>query len=88
MMVTLLRKPLGGNTISALPCGGMNIHAARVGDSGAITGGGQVGERKCPLIPGLRHLNEYVHQPYGRFPANLLFLPECGGTEHFKEVAL
>ena len=88
MLVTLLRKPLEGNTVSALPCGGLNIHASRVGESGAQTADTfDQSTWPCPLIPGLRKVIARNPKPYGRFPANLLFHPNCGGTEHFMEVA-
>ena len=87
MMITLLRKPIEGNTASALPCGGLNIHESRVGESGAQTSETfDSVARTCLLIPGLRKVLAQKPQPFGRFPANLLFHPNCGGTEHFLEV--
>ena len=85
MVVTLLRKPLDGNTVSALPCGGMNVHEARVGESGACTSDTFHPEDEC-FFRGKRKAAERIPRPYGRYPANLLFHPNCGGTEHFLEV--
>lgn len=84
MLVTLLRKPLEGTTVSALPCGGLNIHACRVGDSGAVTSG-TFGASEY-FFQGKGKPLERTPQPFGRFPANVLFEPDCGGTEHFLEV--
>lgn len=72
MIISLLRKPQA-NTITALPCGAINIDACRVGEKG--------GTRDVQK-PGTRVMSVYGHYGsgtteslgLGRFPANLILI--------------
>lgn len=83
MIIALLRKPIY-KTLDALPCGGLNLDACRVG----VTGGTQ----DIPTS-GSRVMSVYGHYGSGvtaslgkgRFPANLIITPKVAGEFPYTE---
>jgi hypothetical protein len=80
VICNLFRKPVNGGVLNALPCGGVNIEASRIGTTGET----KRSDPNIPFAPGIGRHNGWrighkvVSLSLGRYPANLLWvIPGC-----------